>query len=218
MKDLSLQEIRVFLLDDHPAVREGLSILLSRFGIIICGEAGNIEEAMQSLSTVSPDLVLIDLSLGDESGLDLVKHLQMTGMKSLIYSMHDDVWNIRSALTAGAQGYVTKREMTGILKEAIQAILAGQTYLSPAVMEALQEQSTSSEDPGLPQRLSTREYEIFQLTGEGYSTVEIADELAIAVSTVETNLARMIEKLDLTGTKEMRRYAIQHLRKTSAKP
>ncbi len=217
MKDSSSQKIRVFLLDDHPAVREGLSILLSRFEMVICGEADNCREAIQVLPTASPDLVLIDLSLGDENGLDLVRHLQSTGMKSLIYSMHDDVWHIQSALTAGAQGYVTKGEMTGILKDAIQTILTGQTYLSPAAVDSLQEQSLSSDDLGILQRLSTREYEIFQLVGEGYSTVEIADELVIAVSTVETNLARMIEKLELTGTKEMRRYAIQHLRTTNPK-
>jgi two-component system, NarL family, invasion response regulator UvrY len=211
------RKIRIFILDDHPAVREGLANLLSRFGMTVCGEAGSCKETMQALLEVFPDLVLVDLSLGDESGLDIVPYLHAAGIKSLIYSMHDDAWNIRRSMNAGVNGYVTKREMADTLNEAIQQVLADQTYISPAAAEALQEQAFSGEDPALLEKLSHREHDVFRLAGEGCSTTEMADELHIAVSTVETNLARIIVKLGLPGTKELRRYAIQHLRKTVPK-
>jgi DNA-binding NarL/FixJ family response regulator len=218
MTETSLQGIRVFLLDDHPAVREGLSILLSRHGIVICGEAGNLPEARRVLATACSDLVLVDLSLGNENGIDLIRDLHSAGMKTLVYSMHDDARHIRTALVAGAQGYVTKREMTGALIDAIGSILAGRDYISPVAAEALDSDAPAEEERLVSEHLSAREQEIFLRVGEGYPTADIADELQLSISTVETNIARIIAKLKFSGTKEMRRYAIQHLRNTRREP
>ncbi len=218
MRENSLPGIKVFLVDDHPAVTEGLTILLARYGIVVCGEAGGLEEALKALTTVTPDLVLIDLSLGSDNGLDLITDLKSAGIKSLVYTMHDDAWHIRAALAAGVNGYVTKREMTDTLRDAIGAILNGQRYISPGTAEALSAHDPGNEKQTVWERLSAREREIFRGAGEGRSTVDIADELQISVSTVETNIARIISKLGLSGTKEMRRCAIQHLRNIKPGP
>ncbi|MFH1139457.1 MAG: response regulator transcription factor [Pseudomonadota bacterium] len=218
MSENNLQGISVFLVDDHPAVTEGLTILLSRYGIVVRGQAGSREKALRALATVVPDLVLVDLSLGSDNGLDLIADLKSAGMKTLVYTMHDDAWHIRSALAAGANGYVTKREITDTLPDAIGAILAGQRFLSPGAAEALAAGDPAAEKQIAWDRLSAREREIFRGAGEGLSTVDIADELQISVSTVETNIARIISKLGLSGTKEMRRRAIQHLRNIKPGP
>jgi len=210
--------IKIFLLDDHPAVREGLSILLTRFGLSICGQAGSRQEALQQLTGLAPDLVLVDLSLGADNGLDFIKDLHTTGIKSLVYSMHEDFRHIQGALSVGAQGYVTKREMTDVLKEAISAVLADRIYLSPIAAEALRSATPIDREQYLVSLLSKRERQIFHFISQGYSTTDIADELKLAVSTVETNLARMIVKLGFTGTKEMRRWAIRHHQETTSTP
>lgn len=205
----SFQGVRVFLVDDHPAVREGLQFLLSRYGITVCGEAGGREETLQLLAGCLPDLVLVDLSLGNDSGLELLAELRSSGMRTLVYTMHDDARHIRTALTAGAGGYVTKGEMTDALREAITSIISGDTYLSPVAAAAVQT-STSDDETSKIQKLSVRELEIFRLLGVGHSAAEIALELKITVSTVETNLSRIVAKLELSGTKELRRLAIRH--------
>lgn len=218
VSDTSLPKAQVFLLDDHPAVREGLSILLSRHGFAICGEASNLKEALFKLSMISPDLVLVDLSLENENGLDLIKELQSAGVKSLVYSMHDDARSIRSAVAAGAQGYVTKREMVGILRDAIDTIVTGGNYISQVAAKALEAEPANGENFSVVDQLSAREQQIFEQVGEGYSTADIAETLEISISTVETNIARIILKLGFTGTKEMRRFAIRHWRSMNLKP
>ena len=207
MTATSLQGIRVFLVDDHPAVREGLQILLSRYGITVCGESGNCSGAVAGIAAQQPDLALVDLSLGNESGLKLLKHLRPSGLKMLVYTMHDDARQIRAALAAGAHGYATKRELTDTLREAITAVLAGTSYLSPVAAAAFQaDLSDDAADKIL--RLSPREFDIFRRVGNGDSAADIAAALLISISTIETNFARIIAKLELSGTKELRRLAI----------
>ena len=210
MTATSLQGVRVFLVDDHPAVREGLQFLLSRYGIAVCGEAGGREETMQLLTGCSPDLVLVDLSLGNDSGLELLAELRSSGVRTLVYTMHDDARHIRAALTAGAGGYVTKGEMTNALREAITSIIFGDTYLSPVAAAALQSDSPHDATHLRLERLSPREMDIFRRVGRGDSTTDIAAELQITVSTVETNFNRIVSKLKLSGTKELRRLAISY--------
>ncbi len=202
------QEIRVFLLDDHPAVREGIALLLARYNMTVCGEAGSGQEAMQQLAGLVPDLLLLDLSLGDESGLDLIEDVKASGIKVLIYTMHDDPRQIRLALAAGADGYVTKREISSILYEAVHAIRAGQLYLSPVALASINNQGMPDKLGSLVERLSPRELAIFKQIGRGCSKSEIAETLEISTSTVETHYTRIIAKLECSGTREMRRRAI----------
>lgn len=205
----SLEGIRIFLVDDHPAVREGLQILLSRYGITVCGEAGDCSGAVAGIAAQRPDLALVDLSLCNESGLELLKLLRPSGLKMLVYTMHDDARQIRAALSAGASGYVTKRELTETLREAIAAVLAGTSYLSPVAAAAFQV-GLSDDTADKIQKLSPREFDIFRRIGNGDSATDISAALQISISTIETNFARIIAKLELSGTKELRRLAISH--------
>jgi DNA-binding NarL/FixJ family response regulator len=211
MADAALQGVRVFLVDDHPAVREGLSLLLANKGLIVCGEADHREDALRLLSTANPEVVLVDLSLGDESGIDLIEAVRESGMKILVYSMHDDAGRVEAALAAGADGYVTKREMAATLLEAIGSVLAGDCYLSP-VAEAARRQAVPVEGVVMVERLSDRELELFRKMGEGYSTADLARHFDISPSTVETYYARIMEKLDLFGAKEIRLRAIRFMK------
>jgi len=213
MPDLPLQGIRVFLVDDHPAVREGLSLLLAHKGLVICGEASCKDEALPLLATAEPDIVLVDLTLGDESGITLIETLRKDdcAIKCLVYSMHDDSERIQAALAAGANGYVTKREVAATLLTAIADILAGGCYLSPIVETALQ-QAAPDENRLVLERLSERERELFRKMGEGFSTADLARYFDISPKTVETYYTRIMEKLDLVGAKEIRQKAIRFMR------
>lgn len=211
MPEAFIQGVRVFLVDDHPAVREGLSLLLTTKGIAVCGEADCQEEALRLLSVVTPDVVLVDLSLGRESGIDLIAELPRS-VKTLVYSMHDDAERIEAALSAGANGYVTKREIAGTLLDAIRCILAGGCYLSPVAAEAATQQVVSDESRVIVELLSDRELEVFRRMGEGYSTTDLAIHFDISPSTVETYYARIMDKLRLSGTKDIRRRAIRFMK------
>jgi DNA-binding NarL/FixJ family response regulator len=208
MTETSFEGIRVFLLDDHPTVREGLALLLGHYGVTVCGEASCREEALRLLADSSADLLLLDLSLGEESGLDVIEELQAAGIKTLVYTMHDDFHHIRAALKAGVQGYVIKREMTATLKDAIRAVISGRQYLSPATSASLQSGGFEPDEQVVIERFSPRELEIFLKTGEGLSARDISEELLISISTIETYYSRIIAKLECSGVKEMRRRAI----------
>ena len=213
MSDLPLQGVRVFLVDDHPAVREGLSLLLANKGVVICGEASCTDEALPLLATAAADIVLVDLTLGDESGITLLETLRKNdrALKCLVYSMHDDSERIQAALAAGANGYVTKREVAATLLAAITGILAGGRYLSPVVETALQ-QAEPDENRLIVERLSERELELFRKMGEGFSTSDLARHFDISPKTVETYYARIMEKLEFSGAKEIRQKAIRFMK------
>jgi DNA-binding NarL/FixJ family response regulator len=212
MGDVSLQGVRVILVDDHPAVREGLSLLLANKGLVVCGEADRREEAIGLIGSAAADVVLVDLSLGKESGIDLLADIKALGVKTLVYSMHDDGERVDAALAAGANGYVTKREVAATLLEAIGCILSGACYLSPIAAEAVREQASTGEGRVMVERLSERELDIFRKMGEGYSTADLAGFFEISPSTVETYYARIMEKLDLYGAKEIRIKAIRFMK------
>lgn len=212
MPDTALQGVRVFLVDDHPAVREGLSLLLGSKGLLVCGEADRGADALSRLSAVAVDVVLVDLSLGEESGIDLIAALRESGVKTVVYSMHDDRERVEAALAAGANGYVTKREMAATLLEAISSVLAETCYLSPVAAEALQQGIEPDDHRHAMNLLSEREQKLFCKMGEGYSTADLAQHFAISSSTVETYYARILEKLKLSRTKELRLMAIRYMK------
>jgi DNA-binding NarL/FixJ family response regulator len=122
---------RVFLVDDHPLVRQGLGLVLSQAGFAVCGEAGSIAETLAHRHLPRADLVVVDLSLSDENGLDLIAVLTARGMRVLTYSVHEDAIHVQGAMAAGASAYVTKREVAQYLMDAMAAVLAGRTYVSP---------------------------------------------------------------------------------------
>lgn len=204
----------ILLIEDHPTVRMGLSMLLSRDKHWICGEAGNRKELMTALTLLEPDrpeLALLDLSLGGEDGLDMIDILRTRSIPVLIYSMHEDEGTVKRALARGAQGYICKREPSSSLLTAVRDVLAGNRHISPLAAQNLS--SLPDEAPQAPAAsangLSEREQQILDLLGQGDRVQEIADKLNISARTVETHCTRAIEKLNLNGMKALRRHAIQ---------
>ena len=198
--------VRLFMVDDHPAVREGLRLLLEQQGVVVCGEAGDVAGALAAIPAAAPDLVMVDLSLGRDSGLTLLRWLaaRFPLVPLLVYSMHEDPFHVQQALAAGATGYVTKREITALLALAIDELLAGRRYVSPRAGEALGSLPAGerTESP-----LSPRELLVYGLVAEGFSPQAIAERLGVSRRTVDSYLARIMEKLGLPGMEALRRHA-----------
>lgn len=202
---------KVLLIDDHPAVRQGLALLLSQAGHQIVGEAGCQAEVAAFLDSGRADIAVLDLHLGPETGFDLIPVLSRHGIPVLVYSMFEDLPTVREVLECGAQGYVCKREVAGELVLAVGRILEGGRHVSPVAEQALSGEANGGADSN-GQDLSDRERQILELLGQGYGNHEIADCLKLSVRTVESYCTRAIDKLSLDGMKALRRYAAQHHR------
>lgn len=200
--------VRVFLVDDHPVMRNGLSLLLQQSGHTICGVAGNRAELLDRIDNAKAVVAVVDLSLAAESGLDLIDDLTVRGIPTLIYSMHEDRNSIERAFARGACGYVTKREVEDVLFEAIATVAAGRRYASPEVMRGL---SLRVIDPNAvwETTLSEREEQILDRLGSGETSAEISQALHISFHTVETYYGRMIRKFGFSSMKELRKLAIR---------
>jgi DNA-binding NarL/FixJ family response regulator len=196
----------VFLVDDHPVLRNGLSLLLSQSGHVVCGEAGSRAELLAAIDGSRAEVALVDLSLAEESGLDLLDDLTARGVPVLIYSMHEDSQSIARAFGRGARGYVTKREVEDVLLSAIAAVAAGQRYTSPEVMRTLADRVLAPEGGGA---LSQREEQILDGLGRGETSAEMSQSLNISFHTVETYYGRLLRKLGLASMKELRKFAIR---------
>jgi len=198
----SEQKTSVFLVDDHPMVRAGLAQLLQSSGFTVLGEAGSGPETLAHPALSERPLVIVDLSLGEDSGVDLICRLCRLGIAVLVYSMHEGAQTIRHALEAGAGGYATKRDAAESLIEAVHAVHAGSRYLSPRAQAALQRASPVD-------AMSDRQREIYRLMGQGCPNEEIARHLGISVRTLESYCVRIMDKLGVQGTKELRQLAIR---------
>ncbi|MUM78573.1 response regulator [Pseudodesulfovibrio sp. F-1] len=199
--------LRFLLIDDHPAVRQGLNLLLEANGYTPGVEAGTRVDAKACLEQAAFDLALLDLSLADGSGLDLLVDLAEHGVRTLVYSMHEDPGTIDRALRCGANGYVTKREPIGVLLEGIEGILRGECFVSAHAKSSLEETAGSpATDPLF--LLSDQERVIFSAMARGESNTEIAESLGISPRTVETYLTRMVNKLGLSNVRSLRKFAI----------
>jgi DNA-binding NarL/FixJ family response regulator len=196
------QKTSVFLVDDHPMVRAGLAQLLQSSGFTVLGEAGSGPETLAHPALSERPLVIVDLSLGEDSGIELIRRLCRLGIAVLVYSMHEGAQAIRHALEAGAGGYATKRDAAESLIDAVHTVHAGSRYLSPRAHAALQRASPVD-------AMSDRQREIFRLMGRGCSNEEIARHLGISVRTLESYCVRIMDKLGVQGTKELRQLAIR---------
>lgn len=209
MTDSPLRTIQVFLVDDHPAVRQGLSMMFKQTGLVICGEADTITETLKKLDQVTPDIVLVDLSLDQESGFDLLAELAKRDIKSIIYTMHRDPDNIEKAFRLGANGYVTKRDATGDLLEALADVMNGKRHISKLAAQSLAGKLAGGVTGQHPeQQLSEREQEIIEYIRRGFSTADIAKQLIISPRTVESYYTRILEKLKIDGMKSLRRHIL----------
>ena len=206
---------RIFLVDDHPLVREGLTNLINeQIDLTVCGEAGDCAGAMTGIAKTRPDVALVDISLKNESGLELVKNLesQFPLVALIVLSMHDEALYAERALRAGARGYVMKRESTKSVLASIRRVLEGGVYVSERVVNSMARRFSSSPkqaEASPVERLSDRELEIFRLLGQGRTTAQIAEDLHLSLKTVQAYCARAKEKFGVSSLGELLRAAIR---------
>ncbi len=205
---------RVFIVDDHPLVRDGLANLINQQSdLMVCGEAGDSAGAISGMPAAQPDVALIDISLKNESGLELVKTLQsqFPQVALIVLSMHDEALYAERALHAGARGYVMKRETTKNVLTAIRRVMGGDVYVSDRVVNAMARRMSSRKTSAATpvERLSDRELEIFRLLGQGRTPSQIAEDLRLSLKTVQAYCARAKEKFGVTSLTELLRAAIR---------
>jgi DNA-binding NarL/FixJ family response regulator len=204
---------QVFIVDDHPLVREWLSMLLAQQSDMrVCGEAADAAVALSRIEQARPDVAIVDLALASGSGLELLKDIRRVspGTLCLVLSMHDEQVYAERALRAGARGYVTKRDSSRKIILAIREVLAGKLFVSEEMKTVLAEKfivgGAASHDVG---QLSDRELEVFRLLGLGNDTRDIAVNLGISLKTVQVYCARIKEKFHLETHTELLREAFR---------
>ena len=200
--------IRVFLVDDHPLVRDGLAARMeSADDVQVVGEAGNAQEALERVIATRPNVVLMDVGMQGSNGIELTAELlaREPGLIVLMLSMYDNAEYVQRALAAGARGYVLKDSPSSEILAALRAVCAGGTYLSPTLAQR------AFRPPSSPRVvLSEREQEILALLADGQSSKQIARTLDIGVRTVETHRQSIRRKLGLAGQAELIKYAVEH--------
>lgn len=210
---MSQDKKRIFLVDDHPLVREWLSMLINQQAdMCVCGDASSAPEALGQMTELRPDVVIVDITLESGSGLELVKDIRRIspGSICLMLSMHDELTYAERALRAGARGYVTKRDSTKKIIVAIRHVLEGKMFVSDELKTLLSEKFVGGSLPLTDvDGLSDRELEVFGMLGQGKETREIADSLNISIKTVQVYCTRIKEKFHLATHTDLLREAIR---------
>lgn len=215
--EFSGQTYKIFIVDDHPIVRKGLSQLIDQeTDLLTCGEASDAESALQILKKLKPDLTIVDISLQGMDGIELTKNIRARygNLPVLIISMHDESLYAERALRAGARGYIMKQEATEKMMEAIRRVIRGDLYISEKVSAGIVKKfvdGKSKRSSSPEELLSDRELEVFRLVGQGFGTRQIAEELRVSVKTVETYRANIKEKLNLKNARELIKHAVYWL-------
>jgi DNA-binding NarL/FixJ family response regulator len=203
--------IRIFITDDHSLIREGLKkIINDEKDISIIGEAGNAKDTMSFVLSKNIDILILDLNLPDKSGLDLLKELKSLKpeLKILILSMHPEDRFAMRVLRAGASGYITKESVGEELVRAIRKVYNGGKYVSESLAEMLAFEIQGGGDKPIHEILSDREFQVLQMIASGKTLAEISEALSLAVTTISTYRARVLEKLNLHSNAELIHYAI----------
>ena len=218
-----MRKHRIFVVDDHPLVREGLTNLINgQSDLLVCGEAEDSAGAIAGIAKTRPDVAVIDISLKNESGLELIKNLdnQFPLVALIVLSMHDEALYAERALRAGARGYVMKRETSKSVLTCIRRVLQGGVYVSERVVNSMARRFRTSRETAQAspvERLSDRELEIFRLLGQGRTTSEIAEDLHLSLKTVQAYCARAKEKFGVSSLGELLRAAIRWEDSTNVK-
>lgn len=221
-KDSSDKKISIFIVDDHPLVRQGLAqIINAEADMKVCGEAEDAPKALQAVDRQKPDLIIVDISLRGNNGLELIKNIKALqhNVPILVFSMHDETVYAQRALRAGARAYVMKQESADKIITAIRRIMSGDIYVSNRVADQVLHQLVNGGgDPGGSpvDRLSDRELEVIQLIGRGLSTREIAASLNLSVKTIESHRAHIKEKLNLRNATELVQFSVQWVEQENA--
>jgi len=220
----ALAKTRVFVVDDHPIVRQGLSQLINREpDLMVCGEAEDARTALNALEPLRPDILIVDVSLDGPDGIELLKTIRARDSKLpvLMLSMHDETLYAERALRAGANGYIMKQEATDRMLTAIRQIRAGAVYVSDRMAQKMVQQyigGSGASNRSSIDELTDRELEVFRLIGQGHGTRQIADELHLSVKTVESYYAHIKEKLSLKNARELVQHAVQWAGSQEPKP
>lgn len=207
--------IRIFLVDDHPIVRQGLTELITPEGdLCVCGEAEDVAGALALLPDSQADMVIADISLRDSNGIELIKDIKLRypRMPILVLSMHDESFYVERCLRAGAMGYITKEEATDGVIAAIRKVLSGEIYLSEKMASKVLTKLVGGQSgPGglSVDTLTDRELQVFEMIGVGISTRIIADKLHLSAKTVESHRENIKRKLQLGSAAELLQHAIQ---------
>ena len=205
--------IRILIADDHPILRRGLKdILSSELPGAICGEAGNAQEALSQVQSQKWDLAILDVTMPGRSGLDVLRDVKglRPDLPVLVLSMHPEDQLGKRVLKAGASGYMNKESAPEELIKAVRKVLAGGTYVSPALAERLAVDLHEDSGQPLHENLSDREFEVLRLIGSGKTTTQIAEVLHLSTPTVSTYRARILEKMNMTTTGELIKYAVRN--------
>lgn len=206
---------RVFLVDDHPLVREWLTTLINQQGdLVVCGEAGDAPQALSAMEELQPDAAVIDVTLESGSGIELIKDLRRCcpRLAIVVLSMHDESLYAERALRAGARGYVTKRETSKKIVAAIRKVLEGGIYTSENFAAIMAEKFVEGRNVAVSSpvaELSDRELEVFKMLGSGQETRQIGESLGISMKTVQVYCARIKEKLGVKTMNELLREAVR---------
>jgi DNA-binding NarL/FixJ family response regulator len=205
---------KVLIVDDHPVVREGLAMhLAGQPDLEVCGEAEDLPGALTALAAARPDVAIIDISLKNSNGIELIRRIRDRddAVRILVWSMYPENLYAERALRAGAQGYLTKSQATQHVLDAVRTVLQGRVYVSGVITEQLLKRvvGRKPEERSAIDSLSDRELEAFQLIGEGMTTESIAEKMHVSPKTVETFRARIKEKLGISNLTELIQRAAQ---------
>jgi len=204
---------RIFIVDDHPIFRQGLAQLINQESdLCVCGEADDYQGALRAVAELNPDMVIVDITLKDMSGIDLIKEVRKLnrGIIMLVISMHDESLYAERALRAGARGYVMKQEASESIVQAIRQVRIGGIYVSPRMTEQMLSRFVEGPLDAVEsplKALTDREMEVFHLIGEGLGISEIGLRLHLSVKTIGTYRERIKEKLNLRNSTELLRHA-----------
>jgi two-component system, NarL family, response regulator NreC len=205
--------IRIVVVDDHAVVRSGLRLLLgAEEDMEVVGDAGNVHDAVFEVRAAKPDVVLLDVTMPGESGIDGLPKLlhEAPEARVLMLSMQDDPSYVREAFAAGARGYVLKEAIDAEVVAAVREVAAGNRYVHPALGARMVAADAAAHAAIAADPLSDREREVLRLLALGYTNQEIAKQLYISVRTAETHRAHIMRKLQLSTRAELVRYAIEH--------
>ncbi|HPS58830.1 MAG TPA: response regulator transcription factor [Spirochaetota bacterium] len=215
----SSRKYKIYIVEDHPIFLDGISQLINKEeDMFVIGGCESSGECLKVLKDAMPDLIIVDITLKDSCGIELTKELKKKypNLPVLILSMHEELIFADRVLKAGARGYITKREATTKVIEAIRRVLQGKIYICDTMIDHFLERSITgvqnfNESP--VEKLSEREFEVFNLIGKGMTNRSIAEVLSVSTNTISTYRERIKDKLNLQNNAELNRYAMQWMQK-----